>query len=75
MADIPIPAKKAHQALQDVLDRLAMADTSKLKPKSPPGTSERTQTPEEWEDALRTAMAEIEEWCPTFTLLLPPKPE
>jgi hypothetical protein len=73
MADIPIPAKKAHEALQNVLDRLALADKSKLKPKSPPGTTELSQTPDEWEKALQRAVAEIEEWCPSFDMVLPAK--
>jgi hypothetical protein len=72
-ADIPIPAKQAHDMLKKLLDRLAMADTSRLEPTGRHKNKGLSTTPDQWEEALRTAMFEIEEWCPTFTLTLPPR--
>jgi hypothetical protein len=78
---IPIPTKAAHKALALLLARLAKADTSNHQPKSPPDKKNRgkngkelTKTVDEWEEVLRRTMEEIEEWCPLFTIVLPPKP-
>ena len=68
---IPIPTRQAHTILKQLLARLAKADTSKLERQRRGG---KTEDPEEWQEALRTAVLEIEEWCPTFTLTLDPKP-
>lgn len=68
MADIIIPAKEAHQALQNVLDQLAKVDKTKLKRRN-----KRQSSLAQWEGALRTAMGELEEWCPSFTLEAPAK--
>jgi hypothetical protein len=68
MADIIIPTKEAHQALKDVLDQLAKVDKTKLQRRN-----KRPSSVEQWEDALRTAMAEIVEWCPSFTIEMSPK--
>lgn len=72
MADIIIPARLAHDALALLLDQLALANTKKLVKKNK-GKNTKSADAKEWQDALRTAMDEIDEWCPTFTLTLPPK--
>ena len=70
-ARIPIPTRQAHTILRQLLARLAKADTSELKRQRRGG---KTEDPEEWQEALRTAVREIEEWCPSFTMALDPKP-
>lgn len=72
MADIIIPAKLAHDALALLLDQLAMANTKTLVKKDK-GKNTKSKNQQEWQAALRTAMDEIDEWCPSFTLTLPPK--
>ena len=72
MADIVIPTREAHQALKNVLDQLARANTEKLVKKNK-GKNTKSQDVTEWQAALVTAMDEIDEWCPSFTMVLPPK--
>ena len=70
---ILIPTRRAHAALQLLLDQLAKADTRNLQPLKK-GKGAKTEKFEQWEEALRTTMIEIDEWCPSFTMSLDPKP-
>ena len=70
----PMPAREAFDALQTLIDELAKVDISGLKRQGKPKLKHvKSQNPDEWVAALRTAQDEIEEWCPGFSMELPPK--
>jgi hypothetical protein len=52
---------EVHKMLMDLVANLGTKNLEGLI--KPPLASGSTQTPEEWEAALKTAVKELEDWC------------
>jgi hypothetical protein len=72
MPDIPVHVKPSHIELEKLLKRLERVDVSDLRPVVP---NPKTETPEQWVDSLQAAKDAIEEWCSSFTIMIPAKDE